>query len=381
MAAICYLIIHNSLLITKMQQPNLELVKDHKESSSAKVTQHAPSSLRSSVSVSPLSAISARMLHLFDYAAVLRPLLLIPAWTMLLLGYYKGLDGKLAGAGSLPLVGNIPIIWWPDRKILITLLLYSLLMGAVYILNQLSDSRTDEINGKLYLVAGGYIKKSVLKVQIAVLLFISLAIALVQFSWIYVCLILLSAILGISYSVSPVRLKGRPILDLFSNACGFGLVAFAVGWVSSSPFSANLILKCLPYVICISAAFINTTIPDMKGDIQNGDITTGVFLGIRKSCIASTILLGTAPLISLFLEDYVCLTASILSLPFFIYMTVVNWDEQSPNLSAITLATKVSLMVLSLLVAVLIPFYFLLLIITLLLMKVYYQMRFGISYP
>ena len=364
-----------------MHQPNLELVKDHKKSGGAEVTQRIPPSLGPDVSVSLFSAISNRLLHLFDYAAVLRPLLLIPAWTMLFLGYYMGLDRELVGAISLPLIGNVPIIWRPDGKILITLLLYSLLMGAVYILNQLSDSRTDEINGKLYLVAQGHVNESILKVQIAVLLFVSLTIALLQFSWIYICLILISVILGISYSVSPVRLKGRPILDLISNACGFGLVAFSVGWVSSSPFSTDMILKCLPYVICISAAFINTTIPDMKGDIQNGDVTTGVFLGIRKSCIASTILLGTVPLISLLLGDHVCLTASALSLPFFVYMTVVNWDEQSPNFSAITLATKVSLMVLSLLVAVLIPFYFLLLVITLLLMKVYYQMRFGISYP
>ena len=363
-----------------MQQPNLGLV-ENRESDSAEATRHVPVSLRSNAVVSLLPAISARALRLFDYVAILRPLLLIPAWTMLLLGYYASPNGKLVATGSLPLIGNAPIIWRPDGKILMTFLLYSLLMGAVYILNQLSDSRTDAINGKLYLVAQGYMKGNVLKIQMGILFVISVGMALFQFSRVYLYLILFSAILGVSYSVPPIRLKGKPILDLLTNACGFGFVAFAVGWTASSPFSADLILRCLPYVICISAAFINTTIPDMKGDIQNGDTTTGVFLGIRNSCIASTILLVMASAISLFLGDFICLTASALSLPFFIYMTVVNWNEQSPRLSAITLATKISLMVLSLMIAMLVPFYFVLLVITLLLMKIYYQKRFGVSYP
>jgi 4-hydroxybenzoate polyprenyltransferase len=356
-----------------MQQSDLGLVKNQGENSSAEVTQH--------ISVSPFSTFPARLLHLFDYVAVLRPLLLLPVWTMLLLGYYRGLGEKLAATHSLPLIGGMPVIWRPGREILITLLLYSLLMGGAYILNQLSDSHTDEINSKLYLVARGHVKTSVLEIQSGILFVVSIIAALLQFSGVYVYLILLSAILGVLYSASPVRLKGRPILDLLANACGFGMVAFAVGWTSSAPFSADLILKSVPYVICIAAAFINTTIPDMKGDIQNGDVTTGVFLGIRKSCMTSTILLSMVPFISLFLRDFICLTASVVSLPFFIYMTVTNWDEQSPKLSAITLATKVSLLILSLLIALFIPLYFLLLVATLLLMRLYYQMRFGVRYP
>ncbi len=362
-----------------MQQSNLELVEDGKESSSVKPTQRISMSVRSVVSGTSLPAPTARLLHYFDYIAILRPLLLIPVWTMVLLGYYNGLD-KEAVTARLS-IGKMPIIWHPDSKILLTLLLYSLIMGAVYILNQLSDSRTDEINGKLYLVAQGYMKKNILKIQIGILILVSVVIAFLQFSRIYTYLILLSIVLGVLYSASPIRLKGRPILDLFANACGFGLVAFAVGWASSSAFSADIALRCLPYVICISAAFINTTIPDMKGDRQNGDITTGIFLGIRKSCILSTILVGTAPLISLFLGDFICLTASALSLPFFVYMTVSNWNEQSPNFPSIILATKISLTLLSLLIAVFIPLYFAVLVITVLLTKVYYQMRFGISYP
>jgi 4-hydroxybenzoate polyprenyltransferase len=353
-----------------MHQSKLELVKNADESHSV---------IQSHTEILP--SLLERVLHLLDYIAILRPLLLIPVWTMLFLGYYKGLDGETLNHISLPLMGNVPIVLRPGNGILITLLLYSMLMGAVYILNQMSDSHTDEINGKLYLVSRGHIKRRNLGIEIGILFSISVIIALLQFPGVYLYLVLLSIVLGVLYSVPPVRLKGRPILDLLANALGFGVVAFAVGWVSSTAPSTRLIFDCLPYVICIAAAFINTTIPDIKGDVQSGDITTGAFLGIRKSCIFSTLLVGMVPFISLILGDYICLTASLLSLPFFIYMTISNWNEQSPKITAITLATKVSLLVLSLLIAVFIPFYFVLLILIILLMKAYYQLRFGISYP
>lgn len=360
-----------------MQQSKLQLVKNGEGNSGLSSRAHTEIP-------SFLPALLDRVLHSLDYIAILRPLLLIPVWTMLFLGYYKGLDGRLTTHTiqiSLPLVGNMPIVWLPDKEVLITLFLYSMMMGAVYILNQMSDSHTDRINGKLYLVAQGYMKENSLKIQIGVLFLISITIAFLRFSRIYAYLILLSIVLGVLYSIPPFRLKGRPILDLLANASGFGVVAFAVGWASKSTLSTKLILDCLPYVICVSAAFINTTIPDMKGDVQNGDITTGVFLGVRNSCIVSTLLVGTVPLISLLLGDFICLAASALSLPFFVYMTISNWDERSPEISAITLTTKVSLLILSLLVAVFVPFYFALLIPTVLLMKAYYRMRFGLSYP
>lgn len=358
-----------------MQQSKLELMENREKSSS--IAGHAHTE-----AMPFFSALIDRLLRSLDYIAILRPLLLIPVWTMLFLGYYKGLGGKAANHISLPIIGTISFVLRPDNEILLTLLLYSLLMGAIYILNQISDSHTDEINGKLYLVAQGYIKKSRLKIQIGILLSFSVIIAFLQFPRIYLYLILLSVVLGVLYSVPPVRLKGKPILDLLANASGFGVVAFAVGWMSTSAaLSKEMILGCLPYVACISAAFINTTIPDIKGDVQNGDTTTGAFLGVRKSCILSTLLVVVAILISLLVRDPICLVASLLSLPFFIRMTILNWDERLPRISAIALATKISLLILSFLVAVLIPFYFILLVSTVLLVRMYYQMRFGLSYP
>ncbi|HGJ65085.1 TPA: hypothetical protein ENS27_06815, partial [bacterium] len=123
-----------------MQQSKLEIVKNLKE------TEDIPSG----------SLFIRRLSIMLDYIAILRPLLLIPGWTMVLLGYYRGIKGSLTAQIDLPIIGNIGIILNLPKELLITLFLYSLLMGAVYILNQITDSQTDEINDKLYLIPHGY---------------------------------------------------------------------------------------------------------------------------------------------------------------------------------------------------------------------------------
>ena len=46
--------------------------------------------------ISFFPALADRLLRSLDYIAILRPLLLMPVWTMLLLGYYKGLGNNAA---------------------------------------------------------------------------------------------------------------------------------------------------------------------------------------------------------------------------------------------------------------------------------------------
>jgi 4-hydroxybenzoate polyprenyltransferase len=83
------------------------------------------------------------------------------------------------------------------------LCLYTLLIGAVYIANQITDRETDAVNNKLYLVARGYVKLKVLKWQIGVLMTLSILLSLLVFprNLAYLTLISLSIILGFAYSV------------------------------------------------------------------------------------------------------------------------------------------------------------------------------------
>ncbi|MGB9597317.1 MAG: UbiA prenyltransferase family protein [Candidatus Poribacteria bacterium] len=321
-----------------------------------------------------------RIFHIFDYVAILRPILLIPVWTMTLMGYYRAIRNDLSSQISIPFFDDIGFVVVPHSEILITLLLYSLLMGAVYILNQLTDSNADGINGKLYLIPYGHLKKGQMKSQIIILFLVSISISFLYLPITCSILILFSAIMGIAYSVPPIRLKGKPIIDLFANALGFGIVAFSVGWSSKSNLSINSLLDSIPYFLCVSSAFINTTIPDMEGDLRNGDMTTGIYLGIKKSCLLSTMILILVILASLYRRDIVPLIASAVSLPFFIYMTISNLGDKI-NIKTISLATKISVLTLSLLVSFLIPTYFVILMLTIIFVRIYYRIRFRVNYP
>ncbi|MFQ6043356.1 MAG: hypothetical protein ACE5PV_21090, partial [Candidatus Poribacteria bacterium] len=66
-----------------------------------------------------------RFLRGLDYIAVLRPTLLLPVWTMVLLGYYHGLLNSGVPLKYLPLLPYIPTILNPNVEIWKTLFLYS----------------------------------------------------------------------------------------------------------------------------------------------------------------------------------------------------------------------------------------------------------------
>ena len=302
-------------------------------------------------------------LRVLDYIAILRPILLMPVWTMILLGYYHS--------------SSEFIIFSPGWQIWRTLLLYSMLMGTVYIINQITDAETDDVNNKLYLVAGGYVNVKLLKYEAVILLLASTLLAICWFRErpLYILLIFISIIIGMAYSIPPVRLKGKPIFDLLANATGYGAIAFFAGWITQREFGVQSIISCIPYIFCVGGAFVLTTLPDLKGDFISGDRTTGWLLGEQKSCIASVILLCMAICSSLILKDYIALISSLFCLPLFIYATLTR------RFSAITLAAKSGVLSLSLLTCVVIPYYFILFLITMLTVKWYYKKRFGIEYP
>jgi chlorophyll synthase len=252
-----------------------------------------------------------------------------------------------------------------------------MLMGAVYIINQISDRETDETNKKLYLVAQGYVKLSLLKLEVAFLLIAAVVWAIGWFgdNLSYLILIALSVVLGATYSVRPFRLKGKPFLDLFANAIGYGGIAFLIGWRTVAPLDTYALLRTIPYILCVGAAFVNTTLPDLKGDQAYGDRTTGVILGVRRSCQLSIFLLAGAILSAWWLKDVIPLITGLFCLPLFVYM---NFRRHR---SVIILATRAGILILSLITCVLIPYYFILFAGSLFFVRWYYSARFGIKYP
>lgn len=294
---------------------------------------------------------------ILDYFFLIRPSVLIPCWTLLLLGHAQA---RTAG--------------W-DRWLLVkAFVLYSAIMAGVYILNQLFDIESDRKNRKLFLLSGGYIPVWAAVIEMIVLWGVGLFLALAysaSFKW----LIVISLALGILYSAPPVKFKARPIADLLSNAIGYGLVSFLAGYAISAPVGRNTILYALPYVLAVAGVFVNTTIIDLEGDKSTGEVTTAVFFGKYISYILSLVLIILSLLASIIFRNYPCLITAAISLPLFV-LALIKQDTKTT-----TLSFRLPPFLLALIAGYYYPPYLLWLISILLLMKFYYKKRFGYDYP
>jgi 4-hydroxybenzoate polyprenyltransferase len=303
---------------------------------------------------------------ILDYFFVLRPILLVPAWTMLLAGHYQA--QRMAGLA-------VKTTWLLPSRLWLALALYSALMGAVYIVNQIFDVETDRLNKKLFLVAEGYVGKAAISVEAVILMALALALSVFFFSRTFAVIILASGILGLLYSVPPFKFKAKPFLDMAANGFGYGGLAFAAGWLVSGGYSEKIWLAAAPYMLAVAAVYVNTTIPDYHSDKATGNITTGVFLGGTVTIWLGLIMMAGSAALAFFLNDRLCLIASACALPLFI-MAVATGKMKWTMLSY-----QGGSLIMVLLVGMMYPVFFLLLAATYLSLKVYHKKRFNMDYP
>lgn len=299
----------------------------------------------------------------FDYIFILRPLIVIPSWNFLLIGAYLATRQ-----------GRFTI------EIILGLVIYTCVMGGVYILNQIMDIETDRANKKLFLLSAGYVPKTAAYVEMVVLWLAACLLSL-QFGGVFLLFILISILLGVMYSLSPIKLKGKPILDTLANGIGYGMINFAIGWLLLREFDPAMFGRFLPYFLSISAVFVNTTIVDIEGDRKANEITTGVFLGANVAHVVSTIIMAAAIIFAYVQRDYICLIPAAASFPLFVYTSVYILKNNRVNRKATIASFRLPGLLFTLITAVLYPIYFLVLLVVLVAMRVYYRQRFGMTYP
>jgi 4-hydroxybenzoate polyprenyltransferase len=297
------------------------------------------------------------MLKYLDYLFLIRPVLMPPVWTILLLGHRR--SSQLFGENNLPGLG---------------ILLVTFLVGAVYVLNQIFDIESDRQNQKLFFLARGYISKRSAISEMILLNLISVIPAFL-ISQELGFLFILGMIFGILYSTPPVSLKNRPIGGLMLNAFAHGNLAFLIGWSMNYSLSMRSLLFSLPYMFAVGAIYLNTTIPDIEGDRRAGKITLAVRWGKERVIILSSFLVAVAMVLSFLVKDIPFLIASALSFPFFIFSAFSKKERE------IILATKVSILLLSIAAGIFYTWYFVILIFGFVGTRLYYKARFNLDYP
>jgi len=288
---------------------------------------------------------------------LLRPTLFLPLWIFFLLGAHHG-EGEISlGAVS-------------------AFVFYTMLMGGVYIFNQIIDRESDRKNKKLFLLSDGFIPLRNAYIEMGTLFVISVFGSFILGMNIFIAF-LISLFLGITYSLPPVETKGMPFLDIFWNASGYGVLAFMVGWLATAEFSHLMFVTAIPYFFAVAAVFVNTTIPDIEGDRKEGKVTTGVFLGKKNTLLLGVILDLVAIVVSYLLGErgYICLIGAGLAFPIFL----IAYIKQTRK--TILFSFRATPGILAILVFFVTPIIIPLFAAVLGVQKSYYKRKFNIDYP
>ncbi|PIP13705.1 MAG: hypothetical protein COX48_03490 [bacterium (Candidatus Stahlbacteria) CG23_combo_of_CG06-09_8_20_14_all_34_7] len=302
-----------------------------------------------------------------DYIFLLRPSIQVALWTFLFAGsylYFKRVAVIMIFSYSMTI------------KMSIGLFGYALIMGSVYILNQISDIDTDTINKKLFLLSEGIISKRIAYIYsiICVLSGFSIFLFVRIFSINTIILLVVSYIMGILYTVTPFEFKRRPFIDLILNGIGYGMVVPLIGFeLAGGRIDFKLIIETIPYVLSMSAVFINTTLMDYEGDKAVGARTTGVILGIKKSLLLSSLLMFLSGLSGLILKDYIVFSCAYYSFILFSYVLIKK------NKKNLDLTVKLTSPVMTLAFGILFPGFLIISIVTLIAIFLYYKYRFNIK--
>jgi len=303
-----------------------------------------------------------RGVEILDVLFLLRPTLFYPIWTFFLAGTWGGMR---FGTGVGDLTHPVGPLW-----VVVGL---TLVMGGVFILNQIQDVETDRVNGKLFLLANGIVPVKAAYQEATLMMVCGLALGF----WIdfriglgFLILVLLS---GWLYNYPPTRWKNRPIMGLVVNGMG-GLVIYSLGWMVGGG-RGFVVFRAVIYALAGVAVFLNTTLPDREGDEKTGKITFGVRYGIKRTVVLALAVEICAVGLALLFRDWLLFFPGLVVLPLFVLSAVKR------TLAEVIRATKFSVLALAVAVCVVFPLYLLPVFIVFFLSKWYYGKRFDFNYP
>mgnify|MGYP001184480486 CR=1 FL=1 len=305
---------------------------------------------------------------LFDYLFLLRPTLFFVIWVMLSLGM----------ASAQMSITEYPL-WISDfdSQILFIFLGITLICSGTFIINQISDKLSDKKNNKLFLLNDhiniDFAESISRATSILGLFFLTIGnIMLVPFG------ILIHLFWGFIYNKPPFEWKKRPFLGILTNTV-IGIILFIIGWlqkIGGFGFDITILIVAMtPYILCFSAVSLMTNIPDIRGDKSANAITFSVKYGRKLTSLIALLLVLIAFCISYYIQDPIASTASITSIPFFIFAFVRNLDKD------VLRSIRYPIFLLNFFLFALYPWLIVAVTIVYYLSKYYYWHRFNIHYP
>ncbi len=307
----------------------------------------------------------------FDILFLSRPVVLIPVWGFSIFGYWRGISyGK-------PF--DIRMLWGREYiSALFYMIIFSLSVGTIYVLNQIADYKVDSENDGFPLLVKGNIQIKTAYLYSMLLAITSIVVPLITGYWILSIFSIIAIVIGVLYSFKPFYFSGRPFTDFITNAIGFGLIAFGVGWYlvpEGRIGDAIFVGAALPYFLMMCSGSICSTLPDYPGDKANKKNTTAVVFGIRIALIIAIIFDIAAVAYAYIVKDVIAFLCASVAFPIYILYSMIK----SRMLMEATY--KVRGGVGMLLAGVIYPVFILFAGITFAGTWVYFRLRHNVSYP
>ncbi len=299
-----------------------------------------------------------------DFVFLLRPAVMVPLWLFLVHGARLASGGESLWSPTL----------LPTTRTILALTSMSFMLGGAYILNQIADIETDRVNDKLFLLPRGIISVRAARFELVVVWVLAL-VAAVALPGRFAIILAASLLLSLTYSSGPVCAKAKAPLDLIWNAVGFGALGAAAGWTAAGASLGAYALPALSYMLAVAGITASTTIPDLEGDEAAGLSTTVSVLGKKATSLLALVLLVAAAVAGAIAREPVAVLGSVVSIPGLVRAHVSGRREDR------TRANQVAVMVFALFVCLWSPYLLIIVGCVIAASRVYYQKRFGISYP
>ncbi len=313
--------------------------------------------------------IMKKMIKYLDYFFVLRPTLFFPVWTMSLAGLWA--QTRFTASSRQPSWFGIGSF---ELEILFYELLLTLLMGSVFLLNQIEDVESDKLNNKLFLIANGDISIGKAYLETIILAAAPVIYLLLTRFELGITLIIAYFVMGWLYSSRPFVLKNKPVGGIIPNVFGFYIV-FSYGWMINGEPGMDMLYHATPYVLGLLGVYFFTTIPDIEGDRGANKITVAVKYGANKIIITGLIVIILALNAAAIMRDLVIVIPIFLIFPFFVKTAITK------SVADVLQTNKFAALFLSLVICYRFPYYLVIMIVLYFFSKWYYKARFNINYP
>ena len=320
------------------------------------------------------------LIKICDCFFLLRIFLLVPVWTTIILGWITSYNNTRFGGFFF----NPHASFAEEEKMWISLIGFSFIAAASFVINQITDVESDRINKKLFILPNGLISIRTAWICAFLCAIIGLIISLVYFDILMFVLFFIGLILGVMYSLPPFNLKNTAIGGITADFIGHGMITYLVGWYAAkhgntldfSILVQGIIASCT-LGFAHTAVFLTTTIVDTKGDKSTGKNTFCVIFGEKKTAVTAAVSCGLALIFSFFLEynKLLMILQSAVSLILFASFAV----RTEPEYAFKTFRWPVFL--LTALVAFFIPLYGIITLVNFFICRIYYKLRFNYTYP